>query len=851
MHHRRPRSGSLLPLIVVSVFSLIGCAPEGTIVSLNRHWDYRLGFERSYLKPRKAGEARSPIKLPVLLDKQEPFKSHRGFVTLQWTLTEELNRLARKGDALALQSGSIGETARFFLNDVEFGSLGSREPYRTAYDRRLVRTIPGRAFKANGPNMLTVVLSHDDRYRLMMRGPRIEIGTADLVLFRFSRDVTAALMLIAVFVVVGMYHLLLAARRPRDRHNLYFGLFCVFFGVFYSANTEAAEVLFGEFAVLRTKVDQLSLMIMCSSFVIFLESFFLKRYTIFGKVFTTVWMLIAAVDLVAPYKIMQLGLYVWMFSMIPALLYILYVTILQTLDRNKDAFALIGGVLFLVVGSVHDILVTEGLFHSALIAPYTFLVFILGIALVLANRFTRVHNQVEELNASLEIKVKNRTLELEKSLARLGELKQQQDGDYFLTSQLIQPLAGDFSESNIVATSYLIRQKKTFRFRKWESELGGDLCAIHDLVLRKRRYVVFLNGDAMGKSMQGAGGALVLGTVFKSLITRAQLSPRAQELHPEQWLRECLLELQNVFVSFDGRMLISLIVGLVDEKTGFLYYMNAEHPPAVLYSNGLARFLEEGVFMRKIGVEGIEKRLHVKTYQMKPDDAVIIGSDGRDDIITGSSEDGRNIVNEDERAFLRHVEIGEGDLHRIEQSIRGKGRVLDDFTLLRIGYREDALPLPAYPGNPETPPRARELRESGRPEEALELLERERAEFGDSPALLLELFETQFKLGRYDRAAELGATYSEMEPSRARILYRTSFALKKARRFGEAADFGERCRMRKPDLLGNLVNLGDIYRRMGDFERAGVMLDRARETDPNHEQVRKLAERLTAARDAT
>lgn len=64
----------------------------------------------------------------------------------------------------------------------------------------------------------------------------------------------------------------------------------------------------------------------------------------------------------------------------------------------------------------------------------------LGIAVVLANRFLRVHKQVEELNANLERKVVQRTNELQETLTRVQELKIQQDGDYFLTSLLLDPL---------------------------------------------------------------------------------------------------------------------------------------------------------------------------------------------------------------------------------------------------------------------------------------------------------------------------------------------------------------------------------------------------------------------------
>ena len=34
-------------------------------------------------------------------------------------------------------------------------------------------------------------------------------------------------------------------------------------------------------------------------------------------------------------------------------------------------------------------------------------------------------------------------------------------------------------------------------------------------------------------------------------------------------------------------MLMSAVFGLVDEQTGTMYFMNAEHPPIALYRDGI------------------------------------------------------------------------------------------------------------------------------------------------------------------------------------------------------------------------------------------------------------------------
>ena len=104
----------------------------------------------------------------------------------------------------------------------------------------------------------------------------------------------------------------------------------------------------------------------------------------------------------------------------------------------------------------------------------------------------------------LEAKVKDRTSELVTTIGEIQELKTHQDGDYFLTSLLIKPLSKNNNKSERVHVEFMISQKKKFQFRSYKEEIGGDICVSYNITLRNRPMSVFLNADAMGKSMQGA-----------------------------------------------------------------------------------------------------------------------------------------------------------------------------------------------------------------------------------------------------------------------------------------------------------------------------------------------------------
>jgi hypothetical protein len=253
----------------------------------------------------------------------------------------------------------------------------------------------------------------------------------------------------------------------------------------------------------------------------------------------------------------------------------------------------------------------------------------------------------------LEAKVKDRTSELVTTIGEIQELKTHQDGDYFLTSLLIKPLSKNNNKSERVHVEFMISQKKKFQFRSYKEEIGGDICVSYNITLRNRPMSVFLNADAMGKSMQGAGGALVIGAVFQSIIQRTKYSNEMQAEYPEKWLKNTFVELHKVFESFKGSMLVSILMGLVEDDTGFMYYVNAEHPYTILYRDGKADFIEKSSLLRKLGTIDMQSSVFVQTFQMQPGDIILTGSDGKDDVFLGTNPEGGRIINDEETWILK------------------------------------------------------------------------------------------------------------------------------------------------------------------------------------------------------
>lgn len=468
------------------------------------------------------------------------------------------------------------------------------------------------------------------------------------------------------------------------------------------------------------------------------------------------------------------------------------------------------------------------------------------------NRMVRsiqaARKKLQQYAEQLEEKVQERTKELENTLKEVQSLKHQQDGDYFLTSLLLQPFNVNHAMHENVRVDFLLEQKKKFKFKQYEKEIGGDLNIANQIVLNQRSYTVFLNADAMGKSMQGAGGALVLGSVFESIITRTQLLSEARNTYPERWIKNTFLELHKIFEGFDGSMLVSLVLGVIDNETGLLYFINAEHPWIVLYRDGIASFIENELMFRKLGTSGVQGNLYIKTFQLEAGDILIAGSDGRDDLLISHTEEGKRVINEDERLFLKMVEAGKGELDLIYDEMAKFGALTDDLSLLRVSFIEEKerykIEKDKLREIQSLLAKAKEASDSSDLQEAVTYLEKAHSLEENIPEIKKKFIQLYLKLKDYGKAKKMAKDYSILRPMDTEIMYITAFCARKVADIKTAIDFGERVRLRDPNHVKNLINLGQTYLADKNYARAENILSSALELDPENPSLVRLIEHI-------
>lgn len=613
---------------------------------------------------------------------------------------------------LGLRTGTISDAdiTRFNGSIIGINHHASGGP--TAYDRTRIYPVPDSLLR-EGENAVEITVdAFFDHEAGILSGHPVIASLVDLyheqMIDEISKVVSVCLLLTASF-----YFTLLYAWQRREPSSLWLSLFFLMLGA-YLAHRSSLKYSSGLSLLALKRMEYVTLCLLASPLAEYFHATLPLPRHLQRPASALRWTVGAILMLTAVWIAMSSNLRAWdSFNVLviqrilwPVLLAEAGLRLFSGLRQRQSNAALVSvGSILALSGGIADVLTHQGFWQAPRIAHLTFLAFPAGLAVIQVRRIVRMQHALEEWGRTLEQKVTERTAALRESLTRVEQLKERQDGDYYLTSLLLSPLSTQQPPrcSPSISLSLFCRQKKRFTFRGRPVELGGDINIVARIHLRKRSYLAVLNGDAMGKSLQGAGGALVLGTVFRSSLDRTP--DVASDLRPEDWLIWCYEGLFNVFRSFEGSMMASAILALLDEENGIFYHLNAEHPRIVLTRARRAAFLCKRADLRRFGFALPPERPTVQTTRLHAGDVLFLGTDGRDDLLVcGKSTAGGESserMNDDPELFLRsalHVQTQLADSHtdeealpKLVQALEQAGSITDDLALIRIVWHGPAI----------------------------------------------------------------------------------------------------------------------------------------------------------------
>ena len=809
-----------------------------------RLWQITDSFSEDFIKPDFNPTDWKPIeKFPVSVQSIYPKTQSMDF-----TLRTEFNILPdylNEKETSGVYLDAIGDAYTVYLNGKLVGKEGKVENGKVVlsrYGNRIKYPLNFSFFK-EGKNVLVLHIQGNPKFNLtgLFRANGYYLDNYEKISYE-SRDRTG-IILIFLYLFFGAYHLFLYLKRKHEKYNLAFAILSLS-AFIYLLGRYGFFFEYGLDSTLGYRIELMSLYFIPLSLGIFLELLFFEKIGRYFKGYIIYSAILFCLTPFIPQHQIIFILRAWQISALVSIVFLIYVFRVAIKKKSDSAKRLMFGIFILVGAALFDVLDSIYFKTGLVLTRFGFFSFIVGIVGILANRFLNLHETVENLNKTLEDKVEQRTRELQETLSQVKLLKEQQDGDYFLTTLIINPLASNTAGDDKLDLKILIHQKKKFEFKNKIHEIGGDICISESIYLKGKKFTAFVNGDAMGKSIQGAGGALVLGVVFKSILSRARMFSTKETVFPERWLKVAFQELQSVFESFDGSMMISVVMGLIDNEKGFIYYINAEHPFCVLYRDNKASFIEKELNLRKIGIMTAEHsgNFQVNTFKLEDQDIIILGSDGRDDIKISGDSQGARVINEDENLFLATVENAGADLEKIFDLTQKKGELIDDYSLLRIAYKNPVEPVE----DTEAGLKAKELYESGKYAEAEKLVEEVFKAGKPNKSIYKLRANLFFQREMFNKAADLFAEYLDLFPEETESLYQAAISYKLSNKLESAADYSERLKLREPRNFQNLILLAEIYFDLKIFGRAKGTLENAALIEPNHPKIKELKTKFSS-----
>jgi signal transduction histidine kinase/ActR/RegA family two-component response regulator len=268
------------------------------------------------------------------------------------------------------------------------------------------------------------------------------------VIRRLHQDYSTV-VLCSIYLLVGLYYLLLFVNLKGEDHYLYFGIFAIFMGVYFLARSHLIYQFIPD-SNITVRIEYLCLFLGAFTLSAFLEKLERDRLTKVTKIYGLCSLFFTLTQLFFCNQYGDEILLVWGGISIPYNIYVFCYNLLfaflkdsrnemtgtdlpaklkgygMTILKTPVGNIIIGSCLAFtcVIIEILDVL----FFHYTLqLARYGLLVFIAGAALSLAEKFAQYHNQLgranvalEKMNLILETGIRERTRDLEQQ-TRLAE----------------------------------------------------------------------------------------------------------------------------------------------------------------------------------------------------------------------------------------------------------------------------------------------------------------------------------------------------------------------------------------------------------------------------------------------
>ncbi|XDD46041.1 PP2C family protein-serine/threonine phosphatase [Leptospira sp. WS39.C2] len=245
---------------------------------------------------------------------------------------------------------------------------------------------------------------------------------------------------------------------------------------------------------------------------------------------------------------------IWEITLLLVVFYILRVVIRAAREKRTEAYFLSIGFVCICIGATFDIIIDVTTGKNIYLTQYGFLILMILSGVAISYQNAKNENELSILTKDLELRVRERTLELRE---KNNDLEQ----DLFFASQLqsyLLPKNHPNTQGIRIHTTYLPMR-----------QVGGDL---YDWVEVNENKLILLIADVAGHGVPAA---------FVSSMVKVQFRESTKSIHSPKLILEHMNEALTSLVS---RYFITACCALVDTKENSIIFSTAGHPNPIIFN---------------------------------------------------------------------------------------------------------------------------------------------------------------------------------------------------------------------------------------------------------------------------
>ncbi len=328
-------------------------------------------------------------------------------------------------ESLAVSLGKIADMDEAYFNGELIGRTGSFKRDIHGCNRLRIYEIPLNLIRPGEKNVLALRVRNTYRADELPGRGDFRIDEEDRLRREFYMKGFGQLFFSLLYLMMALLFFLIYYKRRQNLSTLYFGIFLLFLAVYSFTRLDIKYLFIDSFSLLQ-RMEFLSLYLLLPFFMAFILRYYrFSTHWVHYAFYSLSALFCAAALLISDHEaryqmnvmavqftwLIPLGTWGWVLA--------------KEVRTNREARLMAGASVVIVAGVLHDTLLSRGISIlpgvSVWLAPYAFFLFVISMAAIIASRHAAALREVEELNRSLEQKVKDRTKRLNRALEDIQE----------------------------------------------------------------------------------------------------------------------------------------------------------------------------------------------------------------------------------------------------------------------------------------------------------------------------------------------------------------------------------------------------------------------------------------------